>query len=328
MKLAFFFIFGIVASVFAQEDLSSKTAALLSSFSSDLKKKTKYGFDDSERFNWHFVPRSRKGASFHDLNENQKASVLSILQSSLSETGYSKALGVIALEGVLRDFEGNHRDPKKYFFTVFGEPSKEKPWAFRFEGHHLSLNFVCADGSIQSATPSFMGANPGIVPRGPEKGKEVLKEETELGFKLINSLSPEKLKLARFSETALPEIISGNDRQAKPLEPKGISFPELNSEQQKIILQLLNVYVKNYQLGFSKTLMDKITKAGIHNLSFAWSGSLKPGVGHYYRIQGPMLLIEYDNTQNNANHVHTVVRDLSNDFAEDILREHYRKDHN
>jgi hypothetical protein len=328
MKLTFFFIFGFVVSVLAQEDLSSKTTALLSSFSGDLKKKTKYEFNDSERFNWHFVPRSRKGTPLYDLDEKQKAMVLSILQSSLSETGYSKALGVIMLEGVLREFEGNHRDPKKYFFTVFGEPSKEKPWAFRFEGHHLSLNFVCADGSIQSATPSFMGANPGIVSRGPQKGKEVLKEESDLGFKLINSLSPEKLKIARFSETALPEIISGNDRNAKPLEPKGIAYRELSSDQQKILLQLLDVYVKNYQLGFSKTLMDKITKAGIHNLSFAWSGSLKPGVGHYYRIQGPMLLIEYDNTQNNANHVHTVVRDLTNDFAEDILLEHYRKDHN
>ena len=93
-------------------------------------------------------------------------------------------------------------------------------------------------------------------------------------------------------------------------------------------MQLLNVYVKNYQFGFAKRLMDKIEKAGIENLSFAWAGSLQPGAGQYYRIQGPMLLIEYDNTQNNANHVHSVVRDLTNDFAGDILREHYEKEHN
>ncbi len=74
-------------------------------------------------------------------------------------------------------------------------------------------------------------------------------------------------------------------------------------------------------------MRDKINKAGIKNLYFAWSGSLNPGTGHYYRIQGPMLLIEYDNIQNNANHVHSVVRDLTNDFAEDILREHYLKEH-
>jgi hypothetical protein len=157
--------------------------------------------------------------------------------------------------------------------------------------------------------------------------KEVLKLESDLGFRLINSLDEDQLKVAIFSAKAPAEIITGNKRKAESLEQKGILYTALSDSQQKTFMELLNVYIDNYELGFAKTLRNKINDAGTANLTFAWAGSLKPGIGHYYRIQGPMLLIEYDNTQNNANHVHTVVRDLTNDFAEDILREHYEKEH-
>jgi hypothetical protein len=155
-----------------------------------------------------------------------------------------------------------------------------------------------------------------------------LKQETNLGFLLINSLSAAQLKVARFSTTALPEIVTGNERHGRNLESRGIAYTDLSEDQKKIFLQLLDVYIKNYEFGFAEKLMRKIKDAGIDNLSFAWAGDTQPGFGHYYCIQGPMLLIEYDNTQNRANHVHTVVRDLTNDFAEDILREHYDKEHN
>jgi hypothetical protein len=144
---------------------------------------------------------------------------------------------------------------------------------------------------------------------------------------MVKALRADQLQKARFAEKALPEIVSGNRRKAELLEPGGISFKDLDAAQQQQFLKLLDVYVKNYEFDFSSRLMAKIKSAGIDNLTFAWAGSLTPGDGHYYRIQGPMLLIEYDNTQNNANHVHTAVRDLNNDFAEDILREHYERDH-
>jgi hypothetical protein len=165
------------------------------------------------------------------------------------------------------------------------------------------------------------------VPSGPEKGKQILKAESELAFSLVNSLDPDKLKAAMISETALPEIVSSNSRKAIPMTPAGLSYSSMNDQQKTLFNKLLDTYVKNYELGFSNKLMEKIKKAGIEKLTFAWAGSLKPGAGHYYRIQGPMLLIELDNTQNNANHVHSVVRDLTNDFGEDILREHYEKEH-
>ena len=180
---------------------------------------------------------------------------------------------------------------------------------------------------IESSTPSFYGSNPGVVLAGKERGKEVLKAETALGFALVNSFNETQLKTAMISETALTEIVSFNSRKAVPLEPKGLMYGAMTDKQKEMLMSLLNVYVKNYELGFSNKLMNKIKLAGYENLSFAWAGSLKPGAGHYYRIQGPMLLIELDNTQNNANHVHSVVRDLTNDFGDDILREHYQKEH-
>jgi hypothetical protein len=255
-----------------------------------------------------------------------------LLKSSLSEQGYQKAMAIVNLENILkviekRGVDDHARDPMNYHFTFFGDPAEGKPWAWRFEGHHVALNFTSIGGEVVSSTPSFFGSNPGIVKEGESKGQEVLKEETKLGFELINSLNANQRVTAIFSEKAPAEIISGNNRKAVPLTPEGISFKELSKEQQTLFLKLLDVYVKNYAFGFSKKLMDKIKNAGTENLHFAWAGSLAPGVANYYRIQGPMLLIEYDNTQNNANHVHTTVRDLKDDFAEDILREHYAKEH-
>lgn len=315
------------------QNLTDQAQKFLNSLDANQKSKAQYAFDDQERFNFHFVPRSRNGISLRSLNSAQRDAAFALLKASLSEQGFKKATAVIELESILREVEGRspsdtYRDPLNYYFTIFGTPSSSKPWGWRLEGHHITLNFSSVNAAIESSTPSFFGSNPAIVPSGAEKGKQILKEETDLGFALVNSFSRDQLGKARFSETAPHEIITGNDRRATELLPKGILYTEMDESQKKQFLKLLDVYVKNYAFGFSSKLMDKIKKAGIENLSFAWAGSLKPGAGHYYRIQGPMLLIEYDNTQNNANHVHTIVRDLTNDFAEDILREHYEKQHN
>lgn len=314
------------------QDLSTNANQFLQTLSEDLKIRATYSFDNEERFNFHFIPKSRNGLPLKDMNGAQRQAAFSLLKASLSDQGYKKATGILELESILREVEGRgpddtYRDPGKYYFTVFGTPAKDKPWGWRLEGHHISLNFSSVSGAIESSTPSFFGTNPAIVPRGPEKGKEVLKLESDLGFALVNSLSGEQLTKGLISKTAPTDIITGNDRHARLLDPQGLPYTSLTNPQKKIFLELLDVYVKNYSFGFSSRLMDKIRKAGIDNLHFAWAGSMKPGAGHYYRIQGPMLLIEFDNTQNNSNHVHTIVRDLTNDFAEDILREHYLKEH-
>jgi hypothetical protein len=328
----FIFLAGVGICNGQTDDLSETANTFLKLLDSELKSQIQFSFDDAERFDWHYVPRGREGVSLHDLSQAQLDAALELLKASLSVQGYKKATDVISLETVLREVENRpaddpYRDPKKYYFSMFGSPAKDTPWGWRLEGHHLSLNFSALDNKLQSSTPSFMGSNPATVPSGSRKGTQILQDESALGFSLVNAFSPAQLKTVVVSVDAYPDILSENKRKAVLLNPAGISYREMTEPQRKLFMALLDVYVKNYELGFSTTLMNKIKKAGIENLSFAWAGSLKPGKGHYYRIQGPMLLIEFDNTQNNANHIHTVVRDLTNDFAEDVLREHYAREH-
>ncbi len=321
----------VLASISANgQDLAKKADVFLKTLSSELRSQAQFSFGDAERFNWNFVPIARKGPSFRDFDEKQKAAALSLLRASLSDQGYQKVNGIIELENVLKALENrapadNYRDPLNYHLSIFGQPSSSKEWGWRFEGHHISLNFSSTQGVIASSTPSFLGSNPGIVNSGDKKGTQILKKEMELGFLLLNSLDEGQLKKTRFAEKAPSEIITGNSRKASLLDPPGIEYRELRASQKAIFMQLLDVYIRNYASQFSEKFMEKIKKAGIDDLHFAWAGSLKPGSGHYYRIQGKALLIEYDNTQNHSNHVHTVVRDLTNDFGEDVLKGHYQK---
>lgn len=321
----------------AAQDLSEKALDFLNSLPPELRQEAQFQLADAERKNFHFVPLpSRKGPTFRDFNEKQKQAALALLQASLSDEGYRKSAEIMELEKVLFDMGQQRnfpdglpiRDPLNYHISIFGEPSAGAAWGWRFEGHHLSLNFTSGEGILVSGTPAFMGTNPAIVPVEPHRGKQVLKLESTLALDLLNSLSEAQLASARFSETALEEIVTGNDREVAPLEPNGIAYTELSSSQQAALRELLEVYIGNYIFDFSENLRRKIADAGWENLYFAWAGGMRWGLPHYYRIQGPMLIVEYDNIQNNANHVHTVVRDLTNDFAEDFLREHYQREHN
>ncbi|MCG2461820.1 DUF3500 domain-containing protein [Flavobacteriaceae bacterium F89] len=328
---------GILFSTYAlAQDLSEKANSFLNSLSPELRSKAEFPIADAERTNWHYTPVERKGPTFHDFDGEQTSAALGLLRASLSEEGYRKTEEIRQLELVLQEIEydklkmpdgSSMRDPLDYHFCIFGTPSPKEVWGWRFEGHHVSLNFTSADGSISSSTPSFLGSNPGIVPSGQEKGKEVLRMESQLGLQLVNSFSKDQLKRAKFSDEAPRDIITGNQRKVEFMEPKGIAYSELNGDQKSLFLELLHVYLDNYESRFSENFEEKITKAGIRNLHFAWAGGMQWGTGLYYCIQGPVLLIEYDNTQNHGNHVHTVVRDLTNDFGEDVLREHYEKDH-
>ena len=336
-RIIYLSIFLLIFNNLYCQDLSLQANVFLNTLTPELKSRTHYPkLEDPERYNLKFIPIERQGPTFHDFDEHQKNAALALLRSSLSEKGFNKTMGIIELEKILFVLENNKyaykdgspwRDPLNYHFLIFGNPSPDDFWGWKFEGHHISLNFVSTHNQIVSSTPSFFGTNPAVIDvRGHEK-KEILKLEAELAFKLVNSLSPDQLKIARFSENAPEEIITRNQREVQHIEPRGIGYNLLNEDQKATFIHLLNEYVDNYEGGFADNFRDKIEKAGIENLSFAWAGSLQPGSAHYYRIQGPVLLIEYDNTQNNANHVHSVVRDLSNDYGRDILKEHYHQDH-
>ncbi|WP_149277535.1 DUF3500 domain-containing protein [Pareuzebyella sediminis] len=332
--LVFSVLFFLTVTVQSQE-LHVLAKNFLNSLSPELREATVFDLTDEERHNFYYTPVYRKGTALRDYDAPQKKAALKLLRASISKKSYKKVEEIRSLESILKILENDpkmsdgsaKRDPLNYHFWIFGSPEKDKFWGWRFEGHHISLNFVASDGLLVSSTPFFLGSNPGRVLSGEHKGKEVLKQETALGYALANALSEEQLAIARFSKTAPADVFTANHPKANRLDHKGISYAALNDDQKKAFSNLLQLYLDNYEAKFSKSFKKKIQKAGMDELSFSWAGSLEKGEGHYYNIQGPTVLIEYDNTQNNNNHVHAVIRDFENDFGEDILKMHYEKDH-
>ena len=314
-------------------DMAKAANLFLLSLSEKQKIKIQFGFNEEERYNWNYVPRSRKGLTLNEMTGQQIKDAFALLRTALSDTGFNKANSIIQLENVLREVENRpandtHRDPGNYSFSIFGNPATDAIWGWRLEGHHIALNFSSEDNRLVSGTPGFLGSNPGVVLSGAEKGKYILKDEAELGFALLHSLNKEQKDKAIISNEAPAEILTAASRHAMINDPKGILSNELSSPQQKIFMQLLSIYIHRYTRLFAEVMMKEIEEAGLNNLRFAWAGDQQPGVGHphYYRIQGPTIIIEYDNTQNNANHIHTVIRDLKNDFGGDDLLKHYKND--
>jgi hypothetical protein len=262
------------------------------------------------------------------MRSEQKHLAHALLSTALSHRGYLKASTIMSLEQVLRDLEqgrGPTRDPELYFLTIFGKPDPKGTWGWRVEGHHLSLNFLLAAGKEISVTPSFLGSNPGEIREGPRQGLRVLGAEEDLARQLVRSLTDAQKKVAIYTNSAPREIITGNDRKAKALTPMGISAAKLTKAQSELLWQVIKEYVERYRPELADQDLKRIEKGGAKNLYFAWAGSVEPKEGHYYRVQGPTFLLEYDNTQNNANHIHAVWRDFERDFGDDLLREHYER---
>jgi hypothetical protein len=313
-------------------DMVAAAQALLQALPEKLRQEAFFPFDDPERFNWHFVPRDRRGLALKEMDARQRQLAMALLKTGLSPQGFGKAQAIMELEVILKALEklppeNERRHPEKYYFTIFGTPSRQEAWGWRVDGHHLSVNFTSVSGQVVSGTPGFLGANPAIVPEGPAKGQQILKQEALLGFSLVQSFSPQQLKQALIAETAPNEIITGNSRKALLEKPAGIPYTDLTQVQKQLLERLLALYLNNYRPDLARDLLRKVDKAGRGNLYFAWAGHREPLIGkpHYYRIHSPALLVEYDNSQNNANHVHTVVRDLTNDFGEDALKAHYQQ---
>ena len=283
-------------------------------------------FADSARFDWHFVPRARTGLPLKDMTLPQRAAALALLQAATSSQGFHKATGVMRLESILGQLENRpaQRDPENYHFWIFGAPGPDQPWGFRFEGHHISLNFTSA-GGFTVATPSFIGANPAEVRTGPYAGWRLLANEETQGRALVRSLDAAQRARAVITATAPRDIITGNARRAAIERTEGLPVAAMNAAQRALVLRLLAEYLDNMDPSIAAPRHARILETGLERLHFAWAGTTEPGGPHYYRIHGPTVLIEYDNTQNDANHIHTVWRDLENDFGGDLLRRHYER---
>lgn len=319
-----------ISSPSVAERMAKAANAFLASLSSEQKQAVSFPFDDSERFDWHYVPRSRSGLPLKEMNDEQRRLAHRFLRAGLSQSGYLKAKTIIELEAVLREIETWNwlgRDPEKYYFSFFGQPSTTGTWGWRVEGHHLSLNITVVSGHLLAAAPRFLGANPAEVKNGPLAGTRPLKKEEDLARELVRSLETELREKAVFSDRAYRDIVTGSDEQVSPMEPAGIAAAELPPRQMDLLVELINEYASTMSHDIARLRMEAIRANGLDRIHFGWAGGLKPGQAHYYRIQGPSFLIEYDNVQNNANHIHTVWRDFNGDFGRDLLREHHREAH-
>jgi hypothetical protein len=287
--------------------------------------KCAFPFESEERFNWHFIPRERRGITWNDMTPAQQALAHAFLASGLSNRGYQQAETIMSLEQVLKELEqgkGPKRDAGNYAFSVYGTPGPHATWGWRFEGHHLSLNFTIVDGRAV-AGPVFFGTNPATVLDGPRKGLRVLAVEEDVGREVVKSLTDDQRKTAIYDVKSPNEIITGNSRKANPGPPVGLAVSDMTAAQQKLLMTLVEHYAYRLRSELADQDLAKIAAAGFKEIRFAWAGSLEPGQPHYYRLHGPTFLVEFDNTQNNANHIHTVWRDSANDFGEDLLRAHY-----
>lgn len=294
----------------------------------------KYLFRDAERGNFHFFPIARRGVSLKELKDGQRQLGYALMSATLSHVGTQKALTIMSLGDYLKATDKTpnlHRDSDQYYFTIFGTPSPQGTWGYRVEGFHLSLNVTVVKGRWISVTPSFFGAIPATVPDGPQKGLQVLQQETELGRGLAKSFTAEQRKIGfgkipDFLTETVGGLITGNQRKIERDKPRGVAVSAMTVEQREVLMKLVRVHIGRIRKELADQDLARIDKAGTGKIHFIWAGGLEPGEPHHYLIQGPNFLIEYDNTQDKANHVHCVYRDFDNDFGDGLL-EHYQKHH-
>ena len=308
----------------------------LESLTPELRNKASFSFDSLERRRWHYFPREmfdRKGASLKEMNSRQRRAAFKLLAVGLSHAGYEKVTAIMDLEKTLGEIERFLsesrlvRDPQLYFFSVFGDPTTKKPWSWRAEGHHVSLNFTIAGSEWIAPNPLFLGANPAEVQSGPQKGLRILAKEEDLARSLLGTLTIDQKQKTIISPTAPPDILTQALPRVELAGAEGLAAGSMTPPQREILARLMHEYIDRLPHELSAIELQKLNQAGLDAIHFAWAGPQDRGKPHYYRLQGPFFLVEYDNTQNNANHIHTVWRNLKDDFGEDPLHLHYQKEH-
>jgi hypothetical protein len=332
----------VIASTGAAIIASQKTATtmqvaasrFLDSLSPEQRLKTGFAFDSDERLRWHFIPNEmfpRKGLMIKEMNEAQRRLAHDLLRSGLSARGYLKVTSIIELEDILKAIETGGkmaRNKEEYLFSVFGTPAAKGRWGWRVEGHHVSLRFAIVDGAASShvaSSPMFLGSNPAEVQDGAKNGQRVLADEEDAARALVLALPADLQKQAIVNPVAPGDILTMNKNDITPLPDQGVAYGAMGSQQQTLFMKLIEAYTSNMETDIAAERIAKIKAGGIDKVRFAWLGETDKGKKHYYSVQGPTFLIEYDNTQNNGNHIHSVWRDFNGDFGRDILREHLKE---
>ncbi len=318
----------VVAQQRATASMTTAATNFLASLTPEQRQQATFAFDSAERLRWHFVPQfERNGLQVKAMSEPQRKLAHELLKTGLSARGYDTYTKIMQLENILKAVEngsGPTRDPEGYRFAIFGTPAAKGTWGWRVEFHHVSLHFDVVNGTAISSTPSFAGANPAEVKDGPQKGQRTLGMLEDTGRALVMALDEGQKKTAVFTNVALNDIVTGNALDIKPLSPDGVKVSAMTPAQRDLLMKVLDAYAGLMTQDIAADRMAKVKKAGIENIAFAWAGALERGQKHYYRVQGPTFLIEFDNTQNDGNHVHSVWRDFNGDFGRDLLREHLK----
>jgi hypothetical protein len=324
---------GLLTAAYERTQTSSMLVdaakAYLASLKPAQRAQTMIPFNNNERMNFHYTPVPRKGLALREMSSEQRHLADALLSAGLSAQGVIKAHTIMSLEQVLKDQEqgkGPERDPDKYYVSIFGEPAQQGTWGFRFEGHHVSVNYTVVDGNL-AASPSFFGANPAEVKSGPRAGLRALMREEDIALELVQSLNEEQKAVAIVDKTAPKEIITAESRKAALNgQPNGLPFSKMTAKQKDTLGRLVSEYASNFPQPVADMRMDQFRKMQ-PNVYFAWSGGTQHGDPMYYRVQTPQFLIEFDKTQDNANHIHSVWRDFTNDWGGDLLAQHYQSAH-
>jgi hypothetical protein len=322
--------------------MATAADAFLKGLNADQRQQASFPVQGDEWMHWHFIPTDifpRKGLTLKSMTEPQRQLARKLLESGLSQRGYLTATSIMDLETVLGALEAAHRtddarrgnamvrDPERYFFSIFGTPSATGTWGWRVEGHHVSLHFLVVNGTMVSSSPSFFGSNPAEVREGPKKGLRILAAEEDSARALFVALAPTQQKQALINVEAPGDIVTTNKVQIDPLSPTGIAASALDAKQRDLLMKVVDSYVSLMASDIAEDRMARLRKAGLEKITFAWAGDVERGKKHYYRVQGPTFLIEYDNTQDDANHIHSIWRDFDGDFGRDLLREHIKSAH-
>lgn len=350
LTLSLFYLI-LASATFAQSisPITESASRFLATLSADERTKTQYAFTDSLRYKWTNLPVGmvpRPGIAYGSLSDKSRLAFHRVLSAMLSSQGYLKTTSIMALDDILNTlyqqaFDNGKIDQKtltmmqglkwahgNYFISIWGKPQLNQPWGLNFGGHHLALSLT-TDGKTVSMSPYFVGTDPSEVKLGKYAGLRVLSKEEDYGFMLINALTDRQKAVAVLKQAVPKDIITSPQGQQRITDYYGIAAGQFTADQQAILTLLIQEYTHNFDHQKAHQLFDKIMKSGLDTVYFAWVGSFETNKPHYYIINGPDFLIEYDNVgfQNDGNHIHAILREKGQDFGEDILKQHYAESH-
>ena len=312
----------------AVSQMTEACSNFLNSLNSDQKAKTVYSYLDGERIFWYYPPLNRHGLPLREMDAKQRQLAYAVMGSGLTDKSYEQAKLIIEHEDILGPLEVEQdkvtflRDTERYYFTIFGEPGGSDPWGWRVEGHHVCLNYSIWNDKVIAVTPFFFGANPAEVRKGPKNGLRILGDREDLAFELMESLDAGQQSKAIIYDEAPLDILTYNSSKVSLPREEGLPASRMSGTQQEMLMALVTLYVSQVRSDVAQERLDAFKTDGIDGIHLAWAGPVDKSKAHYYRLHGGDFLVEFDNRQDGANHIHSVYRDVENDFASDVLRQH------